>query len=171
MIEGAREQQDRAVGGMRLCRLGVPGFGTPGSLCLALVALTGLFAYPHTQRFQGALRATGGFPNPWFSPAGAHAGIPDESWRSDPFRGALETPSVALLPCWLVVIVPQLRYGLNASYARTAFQPPSACRSTLPGWRRGIPSRQGSTGFCAFYDELVEECLAIGYAKKEFKLE
>ena len=99
MIEGAREQQDRAVGGMSTRAAWV----LPWSiwiLCLALVALTGLFPYLTPTlpgRFEGLV-----VPESGVFPAMIMAGIPD-SRRSDRFAAALGTPSAgscALLGWW-----------------------------------------------------------------------
>ena len=145
MIEGAREQQDRAVGGMSTRAAWV----LPWSiwiLCLALVALTGLFAYL-TPTLPGRFEGYWWFPNLGFFPAMIMLVYPTV--------GALIASRrprnpIGCLLCLVGLVVIVLSFATAyASYAVYALFQPPLCqpRSTLPGWRTDTLSTGKVVGF------------------------
>jgi hypothetical protein len=164
VTEGAREQQDRVVGGMSTRAAWVLSWSI-WILCLALVALTGLLAYltpALPERFEGYWW----FPNLGFFPAVLMLAYPTV--------GALIASRrprnpIGWLLCLVGLVVIVLSFATAyASYAAYAPSSPALPATQYVAWladRDALSTRK--YWVLQFYDESVKECLALGYSKKE----
>jgi hypothetical protein len=168
VTEGAREQQDRGIGGMSRRTAAWLVSWSIWTLCLALVALTGLLAYL-TPTLPGRFEGYWLFPNLGFFPAMIMLVYPTVGALIASRRPGNPIGWLFCLVGLVVIVV-----SFATAYASYAVYAPSS--PTLPAtqYAAWLADRDTlSTGkywvlrFYIVQSESVKECIAIGFSKKE----